>query len=302
MSRNVLITGATGRVGRHAAREFRRAGWNVQLFRRGDDLTRCAAGVDVIVNGMNPPNYHDWQGQLPQITRQHIAAARATGATVILPGNVYNYGPVCHGAWHAQSPHQPNTRKGRIRVQIEEMYRASGVQTIVLRAGNFIDPEDGNDVMQLMYTRAIAKGRLGLAGDPSARQSWCHLPDWARACAALSDMRHSLGGFEDIPFAGHTFSADQLRNALQDLTGQQIRFARFPWLAIRLLSPAWELARELTEMRYLYNLDHALDGARLSELLPDFRDTPLKDVLAAKLAYQQVPTLAPHRQGLILPA
>ena len=38
------------------------------------------------------PSYHDWERTIPEITAQVIAAAKASGATVILPGNIYNFG------------------------------------------------------------------------------------------------------------------------------------------------------------------------------------------------------------------
>lgn len=294
MTKTVLITGATGQIGRHSAQAFSRAGWDVRRFRRGDDMVAAARGADVIVNGMNPKNYHDWAGQLPRITDQHIAAARASGATIILPGNVYNLGDRCPGSWDADAPHRATTRKGRIRAELEKSYRDAGVQTIVLRAGNFIDPDGDADVMQMMVTRALAKGRMGLAGDPSARQAWCYLPDWASAAVSLAERRDTLDRFEVVPFAGYTLTADQLRDRIARITGTQPRYSRFPWWAMTLFSPVWELAREMAEMRYLYSLDHALSGAKLNRLVPEYRDTPIDVALTRKLAFQGIASASPN--------
>lgn len=63
-----------------------------------------------------------------------------------------------------------------------------------------------------------------------------------------------------------------------------MRVGQFPWWALRLASPFWELGRELLEMRYLYETDHALDPAPLQALLPDFRMTGLDEMVAAHLA------------------
>lgn len=52
---------------------------------------------------------------------------------------------------------------------------------------------------------------------------------------------------------------------------------------MQLSAPVWKLAAELLEMRYLWNLPHSLDGTRLKELLPDYRDTPLDEFLRASL-------------------
>lgn len=283
MTKTVLITGASGKIGRHAARAFAQAGWTVRTFQRGSDMREAAQGVQVIVNGMNPPNYHNWAEIIPQITRDTIEAARASGASVIVPGNVYNFGPTCDGAWTEHTPHRPHTRKGQIREDMEAMYRSSGVQTILLRAGNFLDPDAEDDVMSVMHLRSLSRGKFGMVAPETVQQAWCYLPDWARAAVGLAEMRSELAQFKDVPFAGYTQSGGELRALVEDLTGQPLRVSHFPWMAMTLLSPFWELAREMAEMRYLFELDHALSGKKLKTLLPDFQPTPLREAMATKL-------------------
>jgi nucleoside-diphosphate-sugar epimerase len=283
MAKTVLILGASGKIGRHARRAFERAGWQVRLFdRKRGNLLADAQGVDVIVNGLNPPAYHDWEHLIPAITRDVIAAAKASGATVILPGNVYNFGDE-GGVWSETTPHRPNTRKGRIREEAERAYEASGVQTIVLRAGNFIDPDRNGDVMSLLFLRSIARGKITVAGKTDAVQAYCYLPDWAQAAVALAEKRAELARFEDVPFPGHAFTAEQLRECLSRELGRPLAFARFPWWVMRLLTPFWELAREMLEMRYLWSTPHRLSGDKLARLLPTFRATSMREVMIAGL-------------------
>lgn len=286
MAKTVLILGGSGKIGTHAREAFAAAGWSVRLYdRKAGNMAQAARGVDVIVNGLNPPKYHDWDRLIPAITAQVMEAAQASGATVIIPGNVYNFGSA-GGEWSETTPHEPNTRKGRIREEMEQAYRASGVRTIVLRAGNFIDPRRTDDVMGLVFLRRIAEGELTLVGDPDAMQAYCYLPDWARAAVSLAEIRHELASFEDIPFPGHAFSAEELRSFLSAHLGRPIRAKSFPWLAIRLTAPFWELAREMLEMRYLWSTSHTLSGAKLARLLPGFRPTSLDEVLLGSLRAQ----------------
>jgi nucleoside-diphosphate-sugar epimerase len=281
MTKTVLILGASGRIGRHSAKAFEEAGWHVRRFdRKRGDMTAAAKGADVIVNGLNPPNYHAWDTIIPQITEQVIAAAATSGATVLLPGNVYHFGDR-PGIWSEKTPPRPVSRKGNIRLAMERRYKESGVQAIVLRAGNFIDPARQGCIMSEVYLRAIEKGRITLPGPADTRQAMCYLPDWARAAVALAERREVLAGFEDIPFPGHTLSAADIRSGLERLLGRDLTYARFPWWLFSLTAPVWELARELTEMRYLWSTDHALCDRRFKELLPDFRWTDLDTVLGA---------------------
>ncbi|NHW17344.1 NAD-dependent epimerase/dehydratase family protein, partial [Escherichia coli] len=85
MTKTVLITGASGKIGRHAHAAFSKAGWQVRTFNRATDtLSQSAMGTDVIVNGFNPPNYKNWDTEIPRITREVIEAAKQSGATVIV--------------------------------------------------------------------------------------------------------------------------------------------------------------------------------------------------------------------------
>ncbi len=282
MPQTVLILGANGKIGAHAAAAFWNAGWTVRRYDRGTDMNTAATGADVIVNGLNPPNYHNWDVLIPQITAQVIAAARASGATVIVPGNVYNYG-IQPGPWSAQTPQIANTRKGQIRVEMENAYRAAGIPVILLRAGNFIDPDHNGDIMTAFLMREIGKGKLARGGRGDAVQPFCYLPDWAQAAVLLAQKRDQLATFEDVPLPGHVFSANDHLAMLRGETGRDIRLAAFPWWLMTVVSPVWEMARELREMRYLWDMDHALDGEKLAGLLPDFHPTDMRTVMLAGL-------------------
>lgn len=282
MTQTALILGPSGKIGRHFTTAFRAAGWQTRLYKRGTDMTAAAMGCEVIVNGLNPPNYHDWARQLPAITAQVIAAARASGARVLFPGNVYVFGNQ-PGPWDATTPHRPNTRKGTLRAQAETMYRDAGVKVLILRAGDFMDADSGSSILDIGYLRALKSGKITAMGDPECRRAHAWLPDLARAGVALV-AQPDLPVFLDVPFPGHTLSAQDILEGVQRQTGQRLRLAGFPWWLMRAAAPFWELARELNEMRYLFNHPHHLSGDRLEALLPGFQPTPLDEVLRQALA------------------
>jgi nucleoside-diphosphate-sugar epimerase len=301
MTQTVLILGGKGKIGAHAAAAFWNAGWQVRQYDRGTDMVQAAMGADVIVNGLNPPNYHNWAKLIPQITAQVIAAAKASGATVIIPGNVYNYEGVA-GEWSEQTPQHPHTRKGKIRVQMEQAYAASGVQTIILRAGNFIDPDHNRDIMSLFLMTGIAKGKITAPGPNDVITTYCYLPDWARAAVGLAEKRADLARFEDVPFPGHAFSTEELRSTVQQALGRPIRLGSFAWWFMTLASPFWEMARELAEMRYLWETSHTLSGAKLARLLPDFHATDLRTVMLAGLPVEVYPDQTMRASGKAIAA
>ncbi len=270
MTETVLILGANGRFGRHAKQAFTQAGWRVRVFDRSvDDLQHAARGVDVIVNGWNPL-YPDWAERVPQLTKQVIAAAKAVGATVIVPGNVYVYGPDAPDVWGVSTPHRAANRLGKIRREMEQAYRESGVRTILLRAGDFIDTEASGNWFDMILTKHIVKGKLTYPGARDLDHAWAYLPDLARAAVMLAQQRDQLNQFEDVPFAGFTLTGHQLAAEIAEVMGRPVRLKSFDWWMLRLAAPVWKLAPYLLEMRYLWNTAHRLDGARFEALLPDF--------------------------------
>ncbi|NDW02617.1 NmrA family NAD(P)-binding protein [Salipiger sp. PrR002] len=281
MSRRVLILGASGHSGSAFARAFAEDGWDVRRYRRGDDPARAAQGADLIVNAMNPPDYHDWARQIPAITELAMTAARASGARVLIPGNVYVFGQE-PAPWSAETPHHPCSRKGRIRSDMEAAWRASGLPVTILRAGDFIDGAKPGLMMGRVMLKHLGQGKITALGPPDVRRAYAYLPDVARAAVALS-RKDDLPRFADIPFPGHSFSLTEMASEITRQTGQDLRITRFPWWTLRMASPVWELARELYEMRYLFAHPHWLDGAAFEAAVPEFVKTPFSEVVASHL-------------------
>ncbi len=282
---NVLVLGATGRFGRHAAAAFANAGWAVKRFnRKADDLDDAARGKDVIVNGWNPL-YPDWADMLPKLHRKVIDAAAISGSTVIVPGNVYVFGPQMPFPWSAATPHQATNPLGRLRVEMEEVYRASSVRTILLRAGDFIDTAPSGNWFDQIMIKNLDRGRFVYPGRNDIPHSWAFLPDLARAAVALAEMRHTLPRYSDIPFEGFTLSGAQLAQGLERATGMPVSVRSMAWWPIRAARPFWALAPHLLEMRYLWDTPHSLDGTYFNTVLPEFQateqDVALRQAIAA---------------------
>src|SRR5438105_126899 len=112
-TKTALVLGATGGIGGEVARRLKAGGWHVRALNRdaaraagrdgldwvgGDamnaaDVLAAARGADVIVHAVNPPGYQRWAELVLPMIDNTIAAARATGARIVLPGTVYNFGP-----------------------------------------------------------------------------------------------------------------------------------------------------------------------------------------------------------------
>ncbi|MFZ7091185.1 epimerase [Primorskyibacter sp. 2E233] len=284
MTGTALILGGSGRFGRNAAEAFWNAGWRVTLFNRAtEDLTQAAQGADVIVNGWNPA-YPDWQAQLPGLTSQVIAAAKSSGATVILPGNVYVYGKDAPAGFGKDTPHIATNPMGRLRIEMEQSYRAAGVPTIILRAGDYLDTDASGNWFDLMMAPSLKRGRLTYPGPLDRPHAWAFLPDVARAAVALAEMRTDLPDFSDIAFPGYTLTGNELAALCGQALDRPVRARRMLWLPLQVAAPFWATARCLLEMRYLWSKPHHMEASAFDGLLPKFAATDPVDALAQAIA------------------
>lgn len=297
MTGTVLILGASGRFGRHAAEAFWNKGWRVRIFVRGtDDLMEAAKGVDVIVNAWNPA-YAAWAKEVPELTSRVILAAKVSGAMVVIPGNVYVYGEGSPGLLQGSTPHRADNPLGQIRVDMEKAYRASGVRTLVFRGGDFIDTEASGNWFDLIVTAKLAKGVVVAPGDPDVPHAWAYLPDMARATVDLVERRDQLETFVEVLYPGYTLSLAELAELAGRAAGRKVRVRRMSWLPLYLAAPFWAMGRKLIEMRYLWSMPHRLDDAGFRRLLPGFQATDPLTAVASALGQVKVHPDQPMPRG-----
>jgi nucleoside-diphosphate-sugar epimerase len=307
--RTALVIGARGGIGGATAAALARHGWTVRgLTRRpqpdngtiewiaGDamnatDVLRAARDASLIVHAANPPGYRNWATQVLPMIDNTIAAAKAAGARIVLPGTIYNFGADAFPVLHEDSAQQPSTRKGAIRVEMENRLKAAandGVPTLIVRAGDYFGPNTtGNSFFAAVMVRPGAPVRRII--DPARRGSshaWAYLPDVGETIARLMDREDALGDFEAFNFAGHQLASGEMAASIAKAAGKpDMQVWRFPWFAIVALQPLVRLFREMAEMRYLWSESISLDGSKLRALLGDeLPNTPLDTAVRDTLA------------------
>lgn len=320
--KRALVLGVTGGAGYEIARALIQRGWQVRAMARrpvparlpqaewvvGDalnaaDVAAAAIGADVIVHGVNPPGYKDWAKLVLPMLENTVAAAKISGARIFLPGTIYNYGRDALPLLTEDAPQRPHTRKGRIRVQMEqrlEVATQEGVRTLILRAGDFFGASAGNSwFSQGMVTPGRPVKKITYPGKRDAGHAWAYLPDYGQATAALLDREAELAAFERFHFRGHYFARGvAFAEAVRAANGGKGKIAAMPWPALVLLSPFVRIFRELAEMRYLWEETAELDNTRLVSFLGHEPHTDIMDALSWTLAAMGCfPEAADHAPG-----
>ena len=304
-----LVIGATGGIGGAVAERLVAEGWRVRAMNRNPDTARsgrealewvrgdamieadvvtAAQGASLIVHGANPPAYRNWAGlQLPML-RATITAAKASGARIVFPGTVYNYGPDAFPSIDETAAQNPISRKGAIRVQMEQALRQAateGVKVLIVRAGDFFGPKPGNNwLSQGLIKPGKPITAVSYPGPLAIPHCWAYLPDVADTMVRLATNCDGLADFETFHMRGQTLTGEALAEALSEAAGHRLTVHRLPWIAIRAMSPFNETMREMLEMRYLWERPVLLDNAKLVARLGEEPHTPIVEALRTALA------------------
>src|SRR4051812_22237359 len=226
--KTALVLGATGGIGGEVARLLKTRGWTVRALHRdaarmaannadfdwtqGDamragDVIAAARGAALIVHAVNPPGYRDWDKLVLPMLDSTIAAARASGARILLPGTIYNYGPDAFPDLAETSAQNPVTAKGAIRVEMERRLRTAsvaGTPVLIVRAGDFFGPKAANN----WFSQGLVKpGRpvsvIGYPGRPGIGHQWAYIPDVAETMVRLVEIAETLPPFATFHMDGY---------------------------------------------------------------------------------------------------
>ena len=320
--RMALVLGATGGLGSALSAGLLARGWTVTALTRDpaaaaaerpgpirwhkgdalrpDDVLAAAKGATLIVHAVNPPGYRNWRGLALPMLAHSIAAAAVTGALLLFPGNVYNFGPDAGPVLAENSPQNALTRKGRVRADMEAMLRQAagrGTRSLLVRAGDFFGP----GVTQSWFAQLIAKSALDPRpsvtypdGDPQAGHAWAYMPDLAETMLRLVDREADLPAFADFHFGGHWVAPGiGMAHSVREAIGRPDLPVRImPWWPLVLAAPFATFPREALEMRYLWSRPLRLDNRKLVALLGEEPHTPLGDAVRGALGLRPAATAA----------
>lgn len=212
------------------------------------------------------PPYHRWTRDWPPLAASVCAAAEATGAVLVMLGNLYGYGPV-DGPMTEALPLAATGPKGRVRAAVWEqaltLHEQGRIKAVEVRPSDFFGPgvTDGGHLAARVMPRLLRGKPVSTLGDPDAPHSWSYLPDVARALVEVAGDERAWGRAWHVP-------TEPVRSVREMVGLLAARSGTGP-VAVRGLSPAVlglasvfsPLLRELKEIRYQFDRPFVVDSS-----------------------------------------
>jgi nucleoside-diphosphate-sugar epimerase len=300
-----VVLGA-GQIGTTLARVLADAGHRVRIVarREGDaipgvervraDLSdpRSAAASArgaTVIYGCTNVAYDRWDEELPPLIDAAVAAARDTGARLVVLDNLYAFGRTAGAPMRPEGPFEPCSRKGALRKRLAERlldaHARGDAPVAIARGSDFVGPGIVRAHLGERFFQRVFAGKPGeCLGDPDQPHAFTYGDDVARGLATLGTTDRAVDGrIWHLP----TLEARSMRgwaSALGGALAMEVRVEPLPgWMlaALGLISP---VMRELREMRYQWEEPYLVDDSAFRREL-GLQPTPLDEQVRATAAW-----------------
>ncbi len=305
------IFGAAGAIGKAVAAQAQRRGVPVRVVGRraaalqsafgsaheqvAADLTdpadasRAAAGLDTIVHAVGVP-YNHFELH-PLLMQRTVDAARAQNVRkLIVISNVYSYGKPTATLVNETHSRNPQTYKGRMRKQQEDLALAansSALGTLVLRLPDFYSADAENSVANEIF-KAARDGKPAPVFAPIDRpHEWLYTHDVGPVVLDLSARDDVYGTAYNVAGPGTT-TTREFATRIYKQFGQQLKLRVVTTTMLRVVGLFNPVMRELVEMQYLQSDPVILDDSKLALVLGPIRKTSYADGIAQTAAAHRI--------------
>lgn len=307
--KKALVVGASGGMGYSVVKELSSRGISVTAFARtrdkleklfgndpdvtiyaGDlfqmsDLEGAAQGVEVIFQAANIP-YSEWETKLLVMMSNIIETAKKHSAKLAFVDNIYAYGRSTGKTVNESTPKNPHTKKGKIRLQVEELIQTSKVPALIAHFPDFYGPNAESSLLNYTLVNVIKNKKASYVGDQSIAREFIYTPDGARAIVELSLNEQAYGQNWNIPAHG-VISGEEIIKTIRDITDYQKGVSTISKKMIQFIGLFNRQMREAVEMYYLNEEPVVLNGEKYEKLIGPLPRTSYREGLIETVEYMK---------------
>jgi nucleoside-diphosphate-sugar epimerase len=247
-------------------------------------LKEISKEKEIIFHGINYP-YPLWEKNMELVTGNVIEAAGVNHATIIFPGNIYEFGNISEIS--DDTVPNPVTKKGKIRLKLHDLLQAAAesniCHVIFLRLPDFFGPNVTNGLVMPIFGNAAKKKAMSYLINAGIPHQFVFTPDAARLMFQLS-LKKNIPAFTQYNYASFVVpSFNDFAKEIAAIGGGPSKVKVMPkWLiiALALFIP---VLKELKENFYLFENNVMLNDEKVRKLMPEFHDTEMKAMIKETL-------------------
>ncbi|HNM24332.1 MAG TPA: NAD-dependent epimerase/dehydratase family protein [Saprospiraceae bacterium] len=210
-----------------------------------------------------------WRRDWPAIMQNVIEACLMHKAKLVFMDNVYAYGLV-KGPMTEETPHRPNSEKGKVRKHIAEMLldavRNRGLKGCIARAADFYGPNCANSALNSTVFERFAAGKAAFVmGRADKIHTYTYTEDIGPALAILGTDERADGEIWHLPTSAERWTGKEWVEKAAEGFGVKPKYQTTPTFMLRLIGLFNKLFREMVEMNYQFTHDYVLSSVKFEQ-------------------------------------
>jgi len=244
--------------------------FKADLTNAGEVLKSVEGSVVVYLCVGLPYHLKVWQQQWPVVMQNTINACIQHKAKLVFIDNVYMYSQDAIPHMTEQSPLDPPSQKGKIRLQIAQMLMdevAKGTLTaLIARSADFYGPDVKTSVLKISVFDNFQKGKKAMwLSDATKLHSFTYTPDIAKATALLGNTADSYGQVWHLPTSTEKLTGVDFINMIATEMKVKPAYNTLSKFMISLLGLFMPMLRELKEMQYQNDRNYFFDSSKFQQ-------------------------------------
>ncbi len=241
---------------------------------KGSEIVYLTAGLKY--------NIKVWQSDWPVIMRNVIEACITHQAKLVFFDNIYMYDGTNLNPITEALPHNPHTKKGKVRAQLVKMLwdavEKKGLIALIARAADFYGPSI-KDVSMLteMVIKPLSNGKkANWLCSVNYKHSFTYTPDAGKATALLGNTPDAYGQAWHLPTAPNPYTAKEWIAHFANGFGVRPKYMVAGKFMVRLMGLFIPVMKEIVEMLYQYNRDYVFSSVKFEKKF-DLKPTSYED-------------------------
>ncbi|MFJ7979304.1 SDR family NAD(P)-dependent oxidoreductase [Lysinibacillus xylanilyticus] len=224
------------------------------------DMMRASNGVDIIFHAISFP-YQDWEKLHIRCLDIVINIAERRGSKIALVDNIYAYGRKSTSPIIEQASKEPQTKKGKIRLTMENKLKNSNVPSLIVHFPDLYGPNAVNTILYETLKNIVLDKKANFVGNLQVKREFLYTVDGAKAMVELALRDDTYNQNWNVP-AVHPIAGEELVKVLREITGYKKGIRTVSKGMIRLIGIFTPSMKEVVEMLYLTEEPVILSGEK----------------------------------------
>lgn len=232
-----------------------------------------------------------WQAQWPQIIQHVIEGCVMYNCKLVFFDNVYMYDRNAIPNMTEESPINPPSKKGSVRLRNVELINDAilhkNLRALIARSADFYGPSSKNGILNVLVLDNVAKGKKPIwQSDVNKIHSFTYVPDAAKATALLGNTDSAYGQVWHLPTSAEKLTGKEFIKIATDIMNIKNSYMVLNSFIFFIMGIFNRTMKELVEMQYQNTQNYFFNSDKFCKTF-SFKPTSYKEGIQTVLAQQK---------------